>query len=163
MLGILVFTSLSFAEIRVAFFRCFDSQGKLVEFVPGGQFCHVAIGYRGGWLHAHPVYGVEWKQGLEEIKVAKYGLTLLRKSALSLSEKQVNPWLGVPYDPTFRWDTERATYCSKLVGKFLNITPKIMTFETPYWKNFKNLPENELGISPDAIYSELVRRGYDTY
>lgn len=154
------FVSTSQAEIKVAFFKCFDAKGKLIQLVPNGQFCHVAIKYKEGWVHAHPLNGVEYKPRLSDIKIGEFSELLYHPQPRSLTAQQVHPWIGAPYDNSFNWDSTEKTYCSKLVGKFLGIPPKAMTFETPYWKNFKNLPVGELGISPDAIYLELLKRGY---
>ncbi len=155
-----LFASNANAEIKVAFFRCYTPSLKAVQLTPGGKFCHVAISHNGGWLHAHPVDGVKWKKNLPEITGGRCENILIDISAPAVPHEEVTPWIGKPYDASFRWETKEATYCSKLVGCLLKVPPTLMTFKSPFWNGFKDLPVNEVGISPDEIYHELLRRNY---
>lgn len=146
----------SIASVKVAFFRSYDRNGKLIQLEPGGQFSHVAISYENQWLHVHPVRGVELIESLSTLKdIGEVGEVLVVKDRPDLQSSDIENLLGLPYDFRFAWDNPKATYCSKLVGQLLEIQPSPMSFETDYWKGREPLPHGELGLSPDDIYLEL--------
>lgn len=47
------------AKVTVAFLQVRNYHGQVVQLEPGGQFAHMAISFKGMWLHAHPLKGVE--------------------------------------------------------------------------------------------------------
>ena len=134
------------AEIQVAFFSTPSKSGKAVEFEPGGQYSHVAISYNGGWIHASPVRGVEFVQSLE--KIGHVSRVLSNSSIPGLSTLRVARLLGLPYDRTFAWNRKESTYCSKLVGELLGVTPLPMSFNGSGWIGIRDLPR---GISPFTV------------
>lgn len=141
------------AGVHVAFFEIRDTSGRLVQLEVNGRFAHVAISYRGGWLHAHPIRGVERVESLSEIGAATE--ILVQPSLPDLSEANVAPFLGRAYDPRFRWDDLSSTYCSKLVAQLLAVEPIPMTFATEHWSDRSELPHLEPGLSPDDLYTIL--------
>lgn len=156
----LLFATQAHGEIQVAFFECYDWYGNLVQLEKAGRYCHVAISCRSGWLHAHPARGVEVKSDLKQLGIGKVALILLDETQRPLDSVTVDRLLGLPYDQTFHWSTEKGTYCSKLVGKLLHLKPEEMVFETPYWEKFHELPTNELGLSPDDVFRQLRELGW---
>jgi hypothetical protein len=161
-LAVTLFASASFARIEVAFLEAWTSTGKKVELEKDGRFAHVAIRYEGQWFHASPRKGAELTT---DIKVFGPDRTLLSEilvddDAPDLTGAQIAEVIGLPYDFKFRWEDEYGTYCSKLVGKLLQVPPTPMTFDGSYWNGIKNLPWGEPGISPDGLYKVLKARGY---
>jgi len=147
------------ATLHVAFFKWVDTDGKLVQIEPDGKFGHVAIAYEDKWLHAHVFRGVELADSLEKIGIVSEVLKL--DIAAPLTAEEIEPLLGLPYDRLYLWQNPEGTYCSKLVGKLLGLTPKPMSFSTSYWKQFKKLPpKDEPGLSPDDVYEALIKSGY---
>ncbi|MDG0817874.1 YiiX/YebB-like N1pC/P60 family cysteine hydrolase [Bdellovibrio svalbardensis] len=70
-----------------------------------------------------------------------------------VNEEALAAQMGLPFDYNFIWDNNK-TYCSKLVGKALNISPQPMSFEgTHYLKYYPKWAErHDPGLSPDQIY-----------
>lgn len=156
---ILLMPLFSFASIDVAFIELRNHNGQLLQLEPNGKFTHIAISYRGGWLHSHPNRGVEVisQDNLEKIGTIKAITTVTERD--SLNESQVRKYLDKPYDPEFSWRDDKI-YCSELVAKLLNIDPLPMTFETEVWPDrFKSL-KGQLSLSPDDIFQLLIKKVY---
>ncbi len=150
-----LFISLSAqARITVAFLEVRDYNGKVVQLEPGGQFAHVAISYKDGWLHAHPVRGVEFihRKTLERIGAIKVGISL--PNAPEITEAIANKYLGKAYDSEFSW-TDDKMYCSELVAKILGFPPEPMYFDPKLWPPQYDALNGLPGISPDDLYERL--------
>jgi len=109
------------AEVEVAFIEMRTPDGKTLQLERGGRFAHIAISYRGKWLHAHPFYGVEIVESekLERIGVIKEVWTV--SGLTSLDREEVARFIGKPFDSSYSWSDEKI-YCSELVGKCSGIT-----------------------------------------
>jgi len=146
----------SIAPAKVAFVQILNPQGAVVQLEPGGSYAHIAISYKGAWLHAHPYRGVEI---ISSEQLAKMGVVdvMTVTDTPEPSEAQIRKVLGKPYDLDFRWEGEKY-YCSKLVGKLLNLEPLPMNFSSALWRNHPSTNRRR-GLSPDDIFQELLRRG----
>lgn len=159
----LVFLSLfasqwSLADVRVAFFRAYDSTGELIRLEPGGQFFHLALQLEDRrWIHVHS-HGVEILADLHKIGLPAVILTNLEAPAISLEDAQ--RFVGLPFDHTYSWSDLLSTYCAKLVAQLLRIEPLPMTFATNFWSNRGLSSRNGLGLSPDDIFADLKGRGF---
>lgn len=143
---------------RVAFLEIHDAHGNLIQYEKGGRFGHIAISYKGGWLHAYPRFGVIWVRNTKEL--SRFGVVakiIELPSFSEPSERVVNQLLGLPYDYRYSW-SNAAFYCSELVGKILGLKPVPMDFSAPIWgMRTQKLPRGELGLSPDYIYRVLTK------
>lgn len=148
------------AGLSVAFFSQRDHQGRIVQYEQGGRFSHVALSYRGRWLHVSTTNGVELIDSLEMIRGAEIAEILTDHRADELDAATVEKLLGLPYDTLFRWEDEGSTYCSKLAGTLLGIEPTPMTFTGNGWSFFRGLPRGQLGLSPEDVYAALIARGF---
>lgn len=149
----------SFATVDIVFIELRSQSGQLIQLEPNGQFAHIAISYKDGWLHSHPFRGVEVisQDALEKIGTIKMIITI--QGLDSLKDTQVEKFLGKPYDAEFSWSDEKI-YCSELIGKLLNIDPQPMTFETEIWPKHTQSLRGQLGLSPDDIFQFLKKNGY---
>src|SRR5690606_32020109 len=102
-----VFSTLSFADISVAFFEARDAEGQLLQLESDGRFFHVAVSYRGGWVHAYPRRGVEWVTSLSEIGAPQ--VVLRHKRHPQLRDEDVLPLIGMPFDLTYTWEDPGTT------------------------------------------------------
>lgn len=77
-----------------------------------------------------------------------------------VDEVALNDQLGRQFDFNFVWDSEK-TYCSKLVGKALGISPKPMNFAGTHYIKYKPdwLTRTDPGLSPDDIYEFGLKNG----
>lgn len=149
----LIFFPLSFAQVHVAFFEQYNPQKQLIRLEPNGRFFHIAISYEGGWLHAHPFHGVVAVSDVKQI--GRPAVVLSNAWMPALTIEQIRPFVGLSYDPRFRWEDQKSSYCSKLVGQLLGLKPRPMHFEAIHWARlFKT--QGELGLSPDDVYEELL-------
>ena len=153
---LLVFLWIAFAQARVqvAFVEIRRPDGTLVQLEPGGRFAHLAISYRGQWLHSHPYRGVEL---INTNDLAKMGTLAVKITlpAMEPSDGMVKGLVGLPYDREYSWSNERM-YCSELVAKILQLKPSPMYFDPKLWpKEYQKL-NGQLGISPDDIYRILA-------
>ena len=132
--------------------------GQVVQLEPDGQFFHVAIRYRGKWLHAHPHAGVEL---VDSVLPYGDGFMVMRHDGVPEPDAAaVAAWLGKSFDRTFRWDSTEATYCTRLVAELLGIPPRPMQFTSPMWEKFVGVSRGGLGLSPDELAEELFARGF---
>ena len=151
----LMFTSaFARADVKVAFIEFYTPDGRLIQLEPNGRFAHIAISFRGGWLHAHPWRGVEWISTENLAKMGKIADVVDLESAPEVSEETAHQYLGKPYDRDYSWSDDKI-YCSELVAKILKMNPEPMHFDTKLWPEkfwkFEGLP----GLSPDKIYKRL--------
>ncbi|MES2854501.1 MAG: hypothetical protein V4692_01505 [Bdellovibrionota bacterium] len=158
----LILTSLrAEALVEVAFFEVKLRDGSVLQLEKDGRFAHVAIKIENGWLHSHPRKGVEFNSTLEEIGDAKEILS--NESIADFSFTEIEHLVGLPYDYAFDWNDPLSSYCSKLVALLLGINPTPMKFEGPYWEKFKKHKAEGLpGVSPDGLYRELKKLGYQS-
>ncbi len=158
LLSMLFLSVISFAQTRVAFIEIRDKNGNLHQLEPGGRFAHIAISYHGQWLHTHPYYGVEL---IDTATLEKMGLLTFveipRQAELTTEELQ--KYLGRPYDHGYSWESE-GYYCSKLVGKILQMKPEPMHFTANAWKHPPRAAQLSAGLSPDDIFRQILTRHY---
>jgi Permuted papain-like amidase enzyme, YaeF/YiiX, C92 family len=146
------------AGVQIAFLEFYTPDGRLIELEPGGRFAHVAISYRGGWLHAHPFRGVEVisTEGLS--KMGKITSVVNVPQLKEIPERTVSQFLGKPYDADFSW-TDDKIYCSELIAKIFGMKPEPMHFDPRLWperyRRFEGLP----GLSPDKVYRRILSVG----
>lgn len=150
------------AEITVAFIEARWPDGKLVQLEQHGRFYHVAISYKGGWLHAYPTKGVERIEAHELSKVGYVAEYITLKGSPDLTEAQVQKFLGKPFDRTYSWE-DGSYYCSELIAKILGLEPKPMDFPKDTWPESYWKYQGRPGISPDDVYQQLMSQGYDPH
>jgi len=153
---ILAFPFPSVAQMRVAFLEVYDSQGKLIQYEPGGRFGHVALEINQKWLQSYPGEGVQLISWQELRKRGVVAQVLLIPGTLTFLEIQA--YLGMPFDFQYSWDNQ-AFYCSELLGKLLGIAPGPMRFNHDVWPpsywHLEGLP----GLSPDRLHFQLSQSG----
>ncbi len=143
------------ARIRVAFMVIRDAHGRPIALEPGGRFAHLAIRFRGKWLHAHPRRGVELTKDLSDLGEIADVVDL--PGIPALASKDVSPLLGRPFDREYQWSDDSALYCSELVAKLLGIPPRPMQFSSEVWpERYREEKAGELGLSPDELYLLLT-------
>lgn len=153
----LFWSSHSWAKVQVAFIQMPGVDHRHVQLENQGQFAHVAISYKGQWLHTHPYWGVQLMTP-EELSALGLIRIIQLNNGLEPTDAEVKSLLGKAYDQSFKWEGEKY-YCSKLVGKLLKMQPTVMKFDAAIWNDKKNLPKDELGLSPDDIFFELIKKG----
>lgn len=142
------------ARVTIAFLEVRNYYGDLVQLEKDGRFAHMAISYKGLWMHAHPLKGVEV---VTEEKLQKIGLIKERielPDVEDISAEQAAKFLGKPFDNKYSWD-DHAIYCAELVGKLLGLRPTPMSFDADFWPDQYKALNGELGMSPDDIYQLL--------
>jgi hypothetical protein len=153
-LGSLLLANFASAEIRVAFFRFPPGQVSKHE-----RYYHVAIFFEGQWLHADAWWGVQLVPTLEEMESSAYVILSDPRSPPLTSDAVANV-LGKKFDFEMDWSDNERLYCSELVAKLLGIPPTPMDFVSSQWPKGLQKTPGALGISPDEIYEELLKRGY---
>lgn len=154
----------AFAKVRVAFLMVRGPNKKLIRLEKNGWgFFHVAISYKGLWLHAHPDGGVQLSKNLD--KFGEVIFILENEDVEEPKKKFVTSVLGLPFDELYDWESKDSYYCAKLLAGPLNLRPSPMSFQGPYWeKHFKSLglesPPKGLGISPDKVFDQLLKKGF---
>ncbi|MBX3022863.1 MAG: hypothetical protein KF799_14405 [Bdellovibrionales bacterium] len=142
----------------VAFLELHWQDGQRVQLEPGGRFAHVAIKVGRKWLHAHTERGVDIVRN-----ITHYGnnvVYLENDQYESPTQWSVQTWMGKPFDTAYRWGVVNATYCTRLVAELLHIPPRPMQFRSEVWDRMSSAPRGELGLSPDELYEELIKRGF---
>lgn len=135
-----------------------DHQGRIVEFEQGGQFGHIAVSYKGLWLHAHPKRGVELTKNLKDF--GNEFIVLTSDDYDEPTEKFVKSQLGKPFSYLKPWEDEAYQYCSKLISQAFGIAPTEMTFSGPGWQGRKDVPKGALGSSADKLYRVFTEMGF---
>jgi hypothetical protein len=141
--------------VEVIFFGIQRPSGEWIELERGSRFVHLAVSYEGGWLHAHPLTGVDVSYDLKPF--GKVIAHLQNHDLPDPAAEDVEPWLGLPYDSHYRWNDE-AFYCSELVGKLFGLKPRPQDFSAPVWRG--RIPSTDLGISPQGVYNDLIQAGW---
>ena len=156
----LLFTLSNFAhaKVEVAFLQLRHPSGEIVQFEKGGEFGHVAVSYKGQWLHAHPKDGVVLTDDLSDI--GTISVILMNEDLDEPTEAFIAAVLGTPFDIRKAWDDLGFTYCTKLIALYYGIDPQIMTFSSQGWKGIKNLPRGEKGLSADDLFKALFNEGF---
>ncbi len=156
---LLLLPRVGYPLVKVAFLEVKGPDGKNLELEAGAPFAHLAISYRGQWLHALPAHGVELvtEEQLEEI--GSVAAVIEMEDQDEPATDFVNSILGSPYEMSFSWDSNRY-YCSKLVGKILHLVPEPMNFNAPAWPEYFHKYNGLPGISPQAVFRQLVAKGY---
>ncbi|AZZ37217.1 hypothetical protein CIK05_10605 [Bdellovibrio sp. qaytius] len=145
------------AKVTVAFLELRNYYGDLIQLEQGGRFAHMAISYKGQWLHAHPLKGVEVVSEEKLKKIGQIKETIELPEVEEISEQQAAQYLGKPFDNNYSW-TDDAIYCAELVGKLLNIRPTPMSFDASFWPDQYKALNGKLGLSPDDIFQILSNR-----
>lgn len=150
---IFVFSISAVAKVQVAFIEMRNYHGQIIQLEPGGRFAHTAISFKGQWLQAHPIRGVELVsiELIREMGEIKELLTVT--DVEELDHLRVQAMLGKPFDHGYLWDDDKI-YCSELVGKLLDLPTKPMVFSDSWplpYQQLNGLP----GLSPDGAYEAL--------
>lgn len=145
--------------VQVAFFRQYTPSGNLVVYESGGEFAHIAISYRGQWLHAHPYGGVQLSKDIHSVGFLDF--VILENPTLPEPDSRfVQAQLQKKFDVFASWTDPMRTYCSKLIAQFFGVRPRVMSFSSKDWVGL-NPPRGQLGLSPDDLYRELInQRGF---
>lgn len=125
--------------------------------VPQALF-HVALEYQGNLFEADPTFGGRFEP-LSQVK--KQGDLRIEIADSLVNEHALATEMGKAFDFNFIWDNDK-TYCSKLVGKALNMKPVPMNFAGTHYAIVKPewLKRHDLGLSPDQIYEFAVRHSF---
>ena len=142
------------AKVMVAFIEMRNYHGQIIQLEPGGRFAHSAISYKGQWLQAHPVRGVELVPIDKILQMGEIKEMLEVPDLEELDEQKVKAMLGKPFDHGYLWDDEKI-YCSELIAKLLDLPTKPMVFSDAWPKQYQDL-SGLPGLSPDGIYQLLT-------
>lgn len=156
---ILLSSVIAQAKVQVAFIEIRNYYGQIIQLEPGGRFAHSAISYKGQWLQAHPVRGVELVP-IETIRKMGEIKEMLDVPGLEeLDSAKVEAMLGKPFDHGYVWDDEKI-YCSELIAKLLDLPTKPMVFSDTWpwqYQQLNGLP----GLSPDGVYQVLSAQPHE--
>ena len=159
-MGLVVFlTSFAVNAADVLFMQVYQD-GKLIQLEPGGQLYHVAIRYKGQWLHAHTHNNVDLVDSMEI-----YGDRFILMSHPDFAEptdEYVKYWVGKPFDRTYDWNNPDANYCTRLIAQVpsLNIPPGKAWFAGKHWSKQTVCVRGREGMGPDDLFTELFNRGF---
>ena len=156
---LIVLTPSSFAKVEVAFIELRFPDGRLLQFEPEGRFAHIAISYKGKWLHSYPRKGVEITTYEDLKKIGNVKAIIVVDDMDALDESLVEKYLGKPHNLSYTWNEDKI-YCSQLVAYLLGIPPTPMTFSGSSWSKAYHERKGMVGISPDDIFNALKARGY---
>lgn len=160
-LALSAFSARPTQALEIAFLRLQQRNGQLIYLEPGVPYSHVAISYRGQWLHTSPAKNrVEIVATLAEIGGVE--IILSNPDAAELQPAQVEPWLGLPYDREYDWSNNDKLYCTELVAKLLGIPPSPMAFDAFLWPAHYLTKNGLPGLSPSELFAELAIRNYRT-
>jgi hypothetical protein len=157
-LGVLFFSLIARAAIDVAFIEVRNYKGEVVRLEPEGRYAHVAISFRGYWLHAHPLRGVELVTAVALEKIGQIKSIVRVDEERELHFEQIILFLGKPYDSEYSWEDDRI-YCSELVAKLLLIPPMPMNFKSEVWPGHYKKWQGRSGISPDDLFRQFKAQG----
>ncbi|MFZ4404513.1 MAG: YiiX/YebB-like N1pC/P60 family cysteine hydrolase [Pseudobdellovibrionaceae bacterium] len=148
----------SSVPLTVAFLEIQHPDGSLWRPEPNSELAHVALYHAdtGLWLHAAPRLGVKLSPWTELSQVGKVVRVVQIKNRPSPKLADFIQYLGRPYDFNFSWNDE-ALYCSELIGKILNISPRPMFFDPQVWPSSYQKLNGQPGISPQGIYDFLTK------
>jgi hypothetical protein len=135
----LIFSSIGFAKVQVAFFEYRTKDGQIYPIEIGGRLYHVAIQYKDKWLNAHPFYGVQLVDDVHQIGQLYSIIEIDRE----IPNGKFNAELGKKFSLDDPWKNSKTSYCSKLVAQILDISPTKMKSRKGW------------GISPDDLYGIL--------
>lgn len=152
-LFLLLFALPAWSQVYVAFIEVRDANGKVLQLENDGRYAHMAISYKGQWLHSYPNRGVELISNNDLEKIGKVTVIPL-KSQPELNSSEVAKFLGKPFDFEFSWDDNKI-YCAELVAKLLHLAPAPMQFSASFWPKSYQKFNGQLGISPDDIFQQL--------
>jgi len=154
----LLFSFSAHASVQVAFLILKDANGNIVQFEEGGRYGHVAVSYKGQWLHAHPTNGVELTHNLSDI--GWISVILESDQFYEPTEEYVNQNLGKAFSYLKSWEDTNYTYCAKLLAEPLKVKPLPMNFAATMWQSRTGLPRGEKGLSADDLYKVFTGRGF---
>ena len=145
------------ATIAVAFFQKHKSNGELEKFGPNEPFYHTALKVPGGWLNAHPYYGVEVMPTLRSHSDVGQVAKILEIND-NINVLAYQQYLGAPFDFQYQWGGSKF-YCTEVIGLVLGISPRPMTCDPHYWPSNYVKYNGQVGLSPMELYRELLERG----
>lgn len=161
--ALLIF-NFSFSEVRVIFFEGLSEAGSPIVLEPGGRFFHVAIQVDSLWLTAHPKLGTVLTD-----RIAGVGIPTLALESYGFARpglRDIEKYVGKPFDFKFTWRDPNCTYCSRLIenvlvdlGVFPQSIARPMLYNSPFWDG-KEVNRGEPGVSPDGLYRALREQGF---
>ncbi|MCB9025868.1 MAG: hypothetical protein H6625_06095 [Bdellovibrionaceae bacterium] len=141
-------------KVQIAFLEFYNQEGTLVSLERGGRFGHVAISYKGGWLHSYPPRPVEWVPDLNSFGVVSEIFDVYHLP--NYNDEFFAKELGKISTIDSEWEDTESTYCAKLVGQILGIPPRPNKWDAPIWRQQELETYSEFGLSPDDIYEHLI-------
>jgi len=151
------------AKVKVAFFEAYDYTGEVIRLLPKSEFFHVAIQIEGVWYHTDQEDGVTVLKPFKNFSYLgpEYKLkAILFNESIDISQSSIAPFLGLPFDFYYNWFDDTTVCCTELVAKLIDIEPSQSFFASQYWEPASGLKRGGLGISPDELYTELLKRGF---
>lgn len=117
---------------------------------------HVILEYR-GFMYDADTRGSGSYPASSAKKISKHQIYI---DDTFVNEEALNDQLGRAFDFNFEWASEK-TYCSKLVGLALGISPKPMNFAGTHYARYKPawLERKDPGLSPDDIFAFGITNG----
>ena len=149
------------SPVRVVFFKGFDHKNRPVELLPGGHFFHVAVQIEDDWYHASTTYGVEPIANL--LTLTREGMqvhSMLESRDWTLTKKDIEPYIGLPFDYFYEWECEYKTDCTKYIAQLLDVSPTATDFSADHWRVSYGVAEGGLGVSPDELYTRLKQKKF---
>jgi hypothetical protein len=148
------FTSCPAWAVRIVLLENYHG-GRLMQLEPGGRFSHVAIEFKGQWLHAHPARErPEVTDAIEHF--GRNPVHLANPEFPEPTDAQVATYLNKNYGYELEWrDGDDTTYSARLVGELLGIRPRPAYFLAEIWGRF--VGQGGLGLSPDDIFEITTR------
>lgn len=159
---IAIWSAINFATLsqsraaQIIFFKSYSASGAPIIFE--GVYSHAAIRFQGQWLHAHPRFGIQLVPDLD--RFGPHFKILENPNYPEPTPEFVEEQLKKKFNIFARWNDNTETYCSKLVGQALRMTPTKMHFQSKDWQHAPQAIDHrgQLGLSPSDIYWHVRRK-----
>jgi len=154
------FFSVAAHAVQIAVFIDDQNPGLYLE----GQAAHVAISYKGKWLHANPsrLNGrLSYSKGVHVVQnLTQIGLNFVvyeNQNVPDPSEEYYSRMKDKSFNIFAEWNSTTETHCSIIVGKHLvehsSLKPSKMKFKSSFWRGNTSAQKmrGRLGLSPQEI------------
>jgi hypothetical protein len=144
--------------LQVAFFIKKTATGKIEIYEKGSVYSHVAMKVGDKWLNAHPWRGVELTNNLDGMGEI---VEIMEDPSVDEPDQEfLDSVLGKKFFIFAAWDDSNIFYCSKVIGKYLNVNPLPIVVDEEIWQGRFQEYNGRPGLSPEGLHHELERRAY---